>query len=481
MKKHIYISILLVALAQGAIAQKNTSLYFMETVPQSISLNPALQPRANSFIAVPATNIFIDLETNITVKNLLQKKGNNWVTPIDNDFDYSTLHKVFKNGARINTDINSEIANFGWRSKNGYWSFGIKERVDANITLPSAIFKIVDNGLPSGTQLDFTNLNVSFNAFHEISAAYSHKLTENLTIGARAKYLSGIMGVKTEISKFNIETSRDLWDVNVDAQMHVSMPIDFKENEKGEVDLDSLDLGDMPKKDIVKRLIPSFKNPGLGFDFGAEYTINDNFKVAASVTDLGFILWSNSHALDLKGAYSYDGIDVEIRDFDNVDFNEALTELTDSLKSCVSATIKKSSFATSLYPNIYIGGEYTPNHFLSIGLLSHSSIVKKRFIQDFSLSVNLKPYKMYSVVLGFNANTKGYCSANTGFSVNFGALQFYLMADYIPINYQKIKVKEDKLILPHSCTDLNLSFGFNILMGQKGYKDKTMLNTQSSI
>lgn len=463
----------------NASAQPSLSLYYMESVPQSSLLNPARQPRCNMFITVASMSLHT--ETNIKESKLFTKVNDEWNFITDKNFDYADIKHRFKRGARLNNQMSIELGNVGWRDRNGYWSIGISERFEASAALPSALFTMLDKGLPNGTQLKFNSLRINACAYHEFAVGYSVKLTENLTVGGRAKYLSGITSIRTDIPRFSVNTSRDQWDIDIDASISASFPIEVKTDDDGSISIDSIEMKDMDLHEALKFALPGIRNPGAAIDLGMEYTINKNFRVSAAVTDLGLIFWTgNTNTVKTEGAFTYTGTDIDLDAFlDGTDTGELLTDLADSLKNSLTTSVSHKYYTTSVHPNIYIGSEYTPLHFLSIGLVSRTTFWKSSISQNFNLSVNVKPYKFFSVMTGLNADIKGCCTADLGFSLKLGPLQYYLMTNGIPIAYRKYNIDGNHFTAPYNVCDFNISTGLNLIFGAKGFKDKPMVNTYS--
>jgi len=480
MKKHILTTILAALLAPVVMAQMPMSAYYMENIPQTVTLNAANQPRCNSYISLPI-NFNLQIESNIILKEFFQEKGGKWYTPIEKEFSYSDINKRFKKGARMRPDFSITLLGLGWRAGDSYWSVAINERVQTNIGLPNAFFKLLDNGLPPGSVLDFSHLRANAKVFHEISIGFSRNATDQLTIGGRFKYLSGIGAIKTDLSTFDITTSRDLWKVDFNGSIHASMPnLTIGENEDGTANLDSINMGDMETKDIVNLLIPFVHNPGAAIDLGFKYKINENFSFSAAVNDLGLIVWTSElNSIKANGSYSFNGLELNVSDMKDIDYDEAFDNMIDSVKNSMSPTVGTKSFTTMLNPSIYIGGSYTPTHYLRIGLLSKTTILNNTATQDFDLSVNVNPYKCFSVMTGLDINVKGHVAANFGWSANMGALQFYMLTDYVPITFRKVKSGDSNTLLPNNTGDFNLAFGFNLIFGAKGYRDKPMINAYS--
>ena len=476
--KKIIIPILAMLLWQGATAQTSLSLYYMDNVPQTSILNAARQPRCNMFIALPGVSF--RAESNIKESELFQNVDGEWHSFLDKAFDYSDLNKRFKKGARINTQTYINVAQVGLRKEESALTVGIAERIDASMSLPTAFVTMLDKGFADGTTLDFSNMRLDMNIYRELSLGFSIAATEQLTVGGRFKFLSGFASVKTDISKFEVTSGRDQWLFNVNSSVSMSYPLTINKAADGTFAIDSVETKDLSASEWVNKAVWNFKNPGVALDLGAEYKINENFKASAALNDLGVILWTDDmNTIHSNCSYTFDGVDMDLDDFlsDGTDFGNMISEVTDSIKSALTNTVSHDKFTTRTRPNLYLGAEYTPSYNMSFGFVSQTTFWKKSVSQNFNLSVNLKPYTFVGVTTGLNLDTKGCCTADFGFSLNLGPIQYYLMTNGIPIAYRRLKIDGSTTFAPYNVCDLTISTGFNIILGAKGFNDKAMNST----
>lgn len=473
MKRYIT-SLLIALLAMNATAQTSLSLYHLEVVPQSSMLNPAKAPRCNVFVGMPGTNISLHGETNIKMSEMFQKVNGQWKSLTDNDFDYSDINRRIKKGTRINTQMNIGLINVGWRQAENYWTVNWNVRASAGISVPKAVLTMLDKGLPDGSRLDFSYLRANMISYHELSVGYTRAIDEQLSVGGRLKYLSGVFAAKSKFSKFDVTTSRKQWTFDVDGEADLSFPLNMNPDPNGVIAIDSIEWkwDEMSALEIVGRTLIGLHNPGAAIDLGAEYKIDENFKVSASVTDLGFIVWhKDANKLRAKNKYAYDGFEVEFNDFfDGINLSERFGDIVDSVENAFSSHTTKEIFATGVHPNIYLGGEYTPFKFMSVGAVSRTTFWGNGVTQNFNFSLNMKPYSFVSVMNGFNVDIKGCITADFGFSINMGPLQYYLILDGIPLAYRHITIEGDRTSMPYNCCDLSVNTGFNIIIGAKGPK-----------
>ena len=473
-----------------ATGQVSHSLYFMESVPQTTMLNPARQPRANKYIAVPGANVYMATSTNLRPLDFFQKSGDEWLSPLNKEFDYSDLYDSYKKRIAVDASASVSLLNFGWRTSNGnYLTFSLNERISADVSLPSDLLKIGDKGLPNGTLLDLAHLGVSAMAYTELGASYSYVFDDRWTFGARVKLLAGTAAVRTKNEKLSIETGEEKWHVKTDFEIMTSLPLETDGciKEDGTVEFDSVDVRDFDDdKDLIKYLIPRLSNPGFGIDLGASYKYSDNFTFSASVTDLGMISWGRDvNNFKSKREFDFDGIDYNLDNEEHKDdFQNAVDDALDSVKTNCDITLNHKRFATGLRPSVFLAAEYTPIYFLRLGLLSHTKFhPSHRVNQDFCLSATLNPYKLpASATFGYAINTLGQSSASAGISIRIGVMQVYAMVDYVPLKYNVYKTEDsDEIPVPHNVSNINASVGVNFLFGSKGYRDRPMTRTNSKI
>lgn len=476
--------------ACSATGQVSHSLYFMESVPQTTLLNPARQPRAHKFIAVPGANAYAAFSTNLRPRDFVQEKDGKWLTPINDGFDYSDLYDSYKRRLAVDAEATAGLMSFGWRTSDGhYLSFSLSERLSASASVPSDLLKISDKGLPDGTLLDLANMGVSAMAFTELAAAYSRVINEQWTAGVRVKLLAGTGAVRTRNDKLEIRTGEDKWHVSTDIEVMAALPLETGTCVKadGTVEFDSIEVRDFDEdRDLIKYLIPRAQNPGAALDLGAVYRLDERFRFSASVTDLGFISWGRDvNRFKSRGEFDFEGVAYDLDNPEHEDdFQNAVEDCLDSIMTDCDFRLSHGRFAMGLRPSVYLGAEFTPTYFLNLGLLSHTKFhASHRVNQDFSLSATLNPYKLpASATFGYTINTRGLSSASFGLAVRVGVFQLYTVVDYIPLKYSEYQTEDsDKVPIPDNVSNLNISAGLNFIFGTKGYRDRPMTRVNSRI
>ncbi len=213
-------------------AQSPMGLYYMETIPQVSHLNPAMQPRANGFFALPNINQLF--QSDVAFSDIFQDVGSEWVSPLSQRYDFAQLYKATGDAFNVNEQADVGLIGFGFRSGRDYFSFSLSVKSAVNMGLPYDLFKIVENGFADGSRFDFSTLRTKALSYKEISLGYSREWNDYLTVGINVKPIFGIMGMQSDITRFELHTSREQYDLYVNGNVYSSAPVDVVEGVPGD-------------------------------------------------------------------------------------------------------------------------------------------------------------------------------------------------------------------------------------------------------
>lgn len=473
-KKYILSLFIAFACLWPGVAQTPMGLYFMETIPQSSQINPAMQPRANGFFALPQGGV--SMQSDMAFTDAFQEHGPEWVTPLSAGFNYEDLYNVIGKSANQNIYTNADILGFGFRSGKDYLTFTLGIRAVSQMGMPADLFKISETGFPDGQSFDFSTMRMKQAAYHELAIGYSREWNDQWTFGVKFKPLFGIAGGVSDINRFELNTSRTQWDVNVDGTIYTSAPLEVTEGEPGDFP-ESIEGKDLTDSETSEYLT-SFKNGGVAFDFGAVYEFSDQLTFSAALTNLGYVRFKEElNSLSFNGTYSFDGISVDDTDEDQIE--QAFEDIADSLETVINYDVKHEKFSIPLSPSLYVGASYEWTPAISFGFLSRSFFQKYNFRQDFSLSANIQPYSFVALNVNYSQRVKGAGGPGTALSFLAGPLQLYVAADCIPTRYANVSFDDgDAIAMPYRHKDLNLRFGLNLIFGRHGYRDEPMLSAR---
>ncbi|MDG5800568.1 DUF5723 family protein [Marinilabiliaceae bacterium ANBcel2] len=451
-------------------AQSPNALYYLETIPQTSRINPAMQPRANGFFALPSVNQLF--QSDVAFRDIFQDTGDDWVTPLSSRYDYSDLYRVTGSTLYLNEYLDVDLFGLGFRSGRDYFTFALSFKNVTEIGFPSDLFKITEKGFADGETFNLSTMRLNQIAYKELSFGYSREFTDKLTAGINVKPIFGMVGGKTDINRLELQTNRTHYDMIVDGTIYSSAPIIVEEGEPGDFPEDIRDK-ELEDDDIVD-YFTWFKNPGVGFDLGAVYDYSDQWSFSFALNNLGFISWNEDlNSLSFNGEYRFDGLNVDGSNKDDLD--EAVDDIVDSIKTVIHYDTGHKSFNSSLTPSLYFGAEYNLTNSISFGALSRTVFQKYSTRQDFNLSANLQPYSFVALNLNYSVRVNGSNGMGTGLTFLAGPLQIYMLADYIPLKHATVYMDDDEFTMFPEQQDFSFKFGLNFIFGRHGYSDEPML------
>ena len=452
-------------------AQSPLSTYYLECLPQVNISNPAMMPRANTYISIPS--VYAGIHTDLAAEDLLQKQNGQWVTPIDKSFNYDDLYTSIGKSSALSSEISIAPIGFGFRTgERGYFTFSFAEKISARINIASDFFEIADKGLPVNTTLDLSRTGEKLMAYKEISLGYAHKIDEKLTVGIHVKPLFGQVASISEIDNFVIKTGLEEYTLNVKGNIYASAPLEVEEGEDGFAD--NVEFQDLEDSEYNSKYGSGFKNSGIAFDLGGVYAYSDKIVFSAALNNLGFIKWKEDlHSQSFSGEYKFTGADVGVLTLDSI--GEMFKNEMDSITDVLQGETGNKKFSTGLTPSLYIGGQYKVNHAVSLGLLSRSTFEKYNFRQEFNLSANFNPYSFVTASINYNKEINGSSAIGLALALKGGPIQFYIVADHIPFKYHTIEDDGTSYPAPLHMESFSLMTGINFVFGAKGFKNKSMI------
>ena len=137
----------------------------------------------------------------------------------------------------------------------------------------------------------------------------------------------------------------------------------------------------------------------MAVDLGAVYQINDDWRVSASVLDLGFISWSeNAQAVNRSDRFEFGGFhDISVNDGEGVSMDDQADDYGDQIADFVNLKDNgnKGGRTTGIGATLNFGAEYNLPVYrkITFGLLSSTRIKGAFTWTEGRLSANWKPLK----------------------------------------------------------------------------------------
>lgn len=430
-----------------ALAQSQMMLYqFNKRLPQSNQLNPSLFPDYKVSVGLPV------LSSTYATFNGGKATFNNAFTRSDDDslhFDPQKLASNLDETNRIEVNGNALIFYLGLRIKKNFISLALNERVDVGLTYPRTFVELIGsgNGSADGGLLAFDNLGLQAQAYHELALGYGREINDKLSIGFRAKMLSGVVGASVD---------------NISAGLLTTTDSLYLYSGAFNVNLGGYDLIESEEDIDIFQAATAFGNTGFAFDFGANYDVTDKLNVSLSVTDLGSINWTdNNRQLQFSEVkYSFNGFD--LLDVLEGDTDSLFQKEADALvEQFEPDTVDNVEFSTKLSTKLYAGASYQLGNAHTFGLLFYGDVFRGTFNPAFGISYNLTLGHIWTIGVNASYRNSSFKNFGIGTALKLGPVQLYFLSENIMAFSQ---------IQDASLVDARL--GMNLVFGKMSKSEK---------
>src|SRR6185436_369828 len=190
-----------------AMAQTESTLYFMNSLPQVVEANPSIMPRYKIAIGLPVIS---------SVSGVYSNNGftyNDFVTKVDGiakvDLSNWTKSLADKNYVAVAGAV--DLLRFGMRvSPRLYVMTNASVKGFNRTMIPKGLASLlVDGTAPLVGSYSNTSPQEEALAYEEVNVGAAYKLTDNLTVGGRIKYLKGMGNITTEKSSVVVQVGDD--------------------------------------------------------------------------------------------------------------------------------------------------------------------------------------------------------------------------------------------------------------------------------
>lgn len=276
---------LVFVLASGH-AQQVSPVDFMRLNPYQMNANPAIDLPYQSVMSLVIGNIGLDVEnTTLRYDNLFEFDAQNRPSIVNLKQFANSLKENNFLGIQANWDLFTLYKRFN----KDLWTFNWGVKVQGDLKYGDGLFKLLGYGNSAFVGEDNpvkVNMDLNMMAYQEWAVGYQKNVTDQLSVGGRAKLLFGVADVKTDVLNAELYTDPDTYALRLKehALVKAAMPNAVYIDETGKL------MGNGPFS-----MGELFRNPGFGIDLAAEYHYDDEFSVVAAIQDLGFIHWGKNN------------------------------------------------------------------------------------------------------------------------------------------------------------------------------------------
>lgn len=411
--KRIKYMVAVLCIASTATAQNSLSSYYNEGFLYRHEINPAVGNDQN-YVSMPALgNINIGLNSNMKVKDILYNRNGRTVLFMNPSVDPGEFLDKVKNKHRITESSRIQILGAGFKAWGGYNTFELNARENVSANIPGDLYRLAKGGIENQIY-NLSDLNAHADAYAELAFGHSRQLNEKWRVGAKVKFLFGIANIDANVNNARVQLLNNNYIAVSDASIQSSLnDVQYKMEEKmrgpdGDQHLHRYVSG----VDKTKWGVCGF---GMAFDFGAEYKINENWKVSMAFLDLGWISYSKNFVASTNGEQRVetDSHIFNLSDAEGVknSFDDEIDRLGEDIASLYELQDKgnQGSRSKAIGATWTWGAEYTAHFYdkLKFGFLNTTRMAGKYSWTDFRFSANVAPVKVLSITANLAFTTFG--------------------------------------------------------------------------
>lgn len=416
MKKYIFAFITI--LYSSMYAQSIHTGYHSDAfILRSVS-NPAAIPESNSVFGVSGlSNISIGLQSPLSLNEVFQK-GQDDSLRVHFPSIVSNLddQDAFNFSGRIN------LLNLGFRigyDKNVFIYLGDEVVVDVNAKISSDVFEYLTKGNAAflDRQMNFDKERIDAISYNSLYLGSAVQVSDELSLGLRLKYLSGISSIHTEKLLLGLHTDSEFYQTTLTADILI------KSSGFGTSELNPM------------------SNSGFALDVGAIYQATDELELSFALTDVGSINWAAEnneyHTTDGEKTFLFEGLTQSSGQVE--DLEKQMEDIADSLANTMEVnTVNDVSYTTNLNSNLIVSGKYQLTDKHGFSLLFHSKKLPESRINAYAAGYQFQLAKSFEILASYK-NFNGISNIGGGFVWSPGPFQWHMLAENLVLDVFDLK------------------------------------------
>ena len=427
--KKIHAVILVIGLCATfvpAMAQTVSPVDFMRMNPYQMKANPATDLPYKSVMSLVIGNINVDLQnTTLRYDNLFDFDAQGRPTTVNlRQFANSLKESNF-----LGYNASVDFFTLYRRLNTGMLTINYSFKAQGDAKFNDGMFKLLGYG--NGAFVGENNpakidMDINAQVYQELAVGYQWNVTENLSLGGRAKLLFGEANITTDAFNAKLYTDADSYALRLEENiaMRMAMP-------RAIYARDGKLMTDGPYK-----LGELFRNPGFGVDLAAEYRFDDRFSAVAAVHDLGFIHWGLNN-IKVKGqindagqyyddgGFLFSGMDVD--QLQRVISDDAYRELfLDTLQQYFQLDFSPlTKYNTMLNSNLLLRGNFDVDAHNCFSLQVQGRFLGSGFRPAATLAYSGSFFKAIDVCATYTVMPNSYDNIGLGLAFNIGTFHIY--------------------------------------------------------
>lgn len=461
--KNIGIALLLSLFSVGASAQQTLRTgYFLKGNPYRYRLNPSFGAEQN-YIALPVLgNLNIATTGNVGLADFVYDapNGSDLVTFMHPSVDTDDFLGGLDDKNRMFADIDVTLLSAGFGAFGGYNTIDIGVHSRTGMNLPYDMFKFMKD--MGGTEYTISDMNMTTSNYVDIALGHSRKITKDLRVGTRLKFLFGLGYADVVFDRMDVVMNNKQWVINAKGSANIALGGAYTHNAERMVN-------GKPAVDGYDDISVGLNGFGAAIDLGVTYDLSnvltEGLVVSASVNDLGFMNWNNvaKAGISHDAPFVFDGFkNIAMHDdVPGANIEDQFEDLRDDLEEFFSLEDRgEGSYSNMLSATLNVGVEYEMPFYrkLSVGALYTSRFDKIYPLHQFSLMANVAPVKWLDMAVSGTASNMGF---------GFGAMaNVHLTGFNLFVGTDCFVGDVGKQFIPLDNMNASVSFGINIPFGR---------------
>lgn len=325
-----------------SLAQNKPVLYDFTEIPQSLLLNPGAEINYDWHVGIPALSgisLGVGLK-GFTVKDLFADDG------VDINIKLENLIFGLKSSDHIVINQQIELFYGGFRLPNekDYLSFGFYEEFNLIAYYPKDLTIFLFEGNKEiGRVFNADSFNFKTDLVGVFHIGINRRVNKRLIAGVRFKLYSSAFEVKSTKNKGLFFTTKGINNIYRHNLQDINLSIQTA----------GLFEGTNFNEDFYKNLFGKIflgGNLGFGLDFGLTHMPNDQVRITASITDLGFIKNNKDvTSISAKGSFTTEGIELETPIVSGINYFQ---NIIDDIKAGITRDTIFKSYVSFRSPKI---------------------------------------------------------------------------------------------------------------------------------
>ena len=469
MNKHL-VTLAVTALATFSTlsAQDLETGYFLGGNPFAFRLNPAFQSERN-ILSVGLGMTGTGISSNLGAGTLVYPMDGTLYLCLNDHVPADEFLGKLQRKNYLDLDAQVNLLTVGFWSGKDFFTVDFNVRSMEAVSLPHDFFRFLKGDKRAGDVFEIASTGIQAHNFAEAAFGWSHAFGP-LSIGARSKFLVGLLEADMMLDKMKVTVGEDSWSVESKGELNVSSPAVQTDVVK---DTDLLN----PNSFRVDWNKAGPAGWGGAVDLGIRYDVTPHLTLSAALLDLGMVRWNHETAYatpDKAYEWAPSADDVSSQ---TGSYGIEMSSLLDLAVDFVSWKKVADPHPTVewLPFRVHAGAEFRMPFYdrLSVGALYQG-----RFVDSFArhtgrVSLNWNPVDFLSLSGSANLSNFGE-SLGFALSLHPNAVNLILGCDYIPVHVVSIAPLLDNpsprlsriAVIPRDRLNLNLYVGLNIAFGR---------------